>query len=549
MSITSPDQTDGPTAPTSDLEIRDIPTTAPATQAAPQPATTTGVGPSWPRRHRLGLALAAVAVAGAAAFAVTAAQSDTAADTSATAAPISAVEAISGDLMEFLTVDGTLAFEDPVPFTASVDGTITEIADVDDVLQRGDTAYAVDASPVVVLWGDFPIYRPLSAGVEDGADIAVLEANLAALGYTADGSLVIDDSFDSATTAAIEAFQTDVGLPVDGAIDPASVLVLPGPAIVADTDLTVGSVVRAGGPILSLQVTDTTTTVGLAASDTDATEDTLVTELPTVGETLDTGDVAYEIDTEPVIVIIGDTALDRDLSIESSDGPDIELLEQTLLSLGYDAGGDLELDEHFDDATTEALTAWEEDLELDGDGVASLNEFVVLPAGHRVTDIEAERGDSLGPGNTVFTVGISTRSLTATVDEADSDLITIGATVEVDIGDQTVPGTIVDSSDTPADPSDPAATDTVTIEIQLDETVDVGDNPSVDVEVRIVESLAENVVLVPASALISVGDGSYAVEVVRGETTAFVAVEPGMFADGVVEVDGIDAGTAVVVPT
>ena len=42
----------------------------------------------------------------------------------------------------------------------------------------------------------------------------------------------------------------------------------------------------------------------------------------------------------------------------------------------------------------------------------------------------------------------------------------------------------------------------------------------------------------------------FAVEVVTGSaSTQFIAVDPGMFADGFVEVTGIEPGTAVVVPS
>ena len=68
-----------------------------------------------------------------------------------------------------------------------------------------------------------------------------------------------------------------------------------------------------------------------------------------------------------------------------------------------------------------------------------------------------------------------------------------------------------------------------------------------DVVVKLVDEMATGVTAVPASALVAVGDGTYAVEVVDGVTTQFVAVVPGMFNDGLVEVAGIDAGTEVVV--
>jgi len=551
MPLLTPSQADGqstsavyagPTVP-----ARDPHTPQQPTGQAPQPRL---------RRHRRNLIVAGILTAGAVAtLAVALGGGDEVEDPASTATPIQAVEAVTGDLVEHLTLDGTLTYEDPTIVSAAADGTVTEITEVDDVLERGDLAYSLDASPVVVMWGDFPLYRSLAAGIDDGADVAVLEANLAALGHNANGALVIDETFDDATTIAIEEFQSSVGLSVDGIIDPASVLLLPGPAIVNDVEASAGAVLRAGAPVLSVQVTDAVTPITLPAAtaatngDEDTAEPRQITMVPNVGAALATGDVAYEIETDPVITIVGDTPIDRSLSLASSDGPDIATLEQALVDQGYDAGGEVEVDETFDAATEEALMAWEDDLGLSGDGIATPHEFVVLPTNSVVTSIDIERGDRIVPGDIVFTVGVSTRTLTATVDIDDEDLITVGDSVEVDVGDQTLTGTIIEMIDVAANPADSASVDTLRIEIVLDETVDPGPEPSIAVDVRIVETLASDATLVPASALVSVGDGTYAVEVVSGNDTSFVAVEPGAFADGMVQVDGIEAGTAVVVPS
>ena len=54
----------------------------------------------------------------------------------------------------------------------------------------------------------------------------------------------------------------------------------------------------------------------------------------------------------------------------------------------------------------------------------------------------------------------------------------------------------------------------------------------------------------PVSALLALAGGGYAVEVEDDTGTRLVAVEPGLQADGYVEVsgDGLAAGTRVVVP-
>jgi multidrug efflux pump subunit AcrA (membrane-fusion protein) len=61
---------------------------------------------------------------------------------------------------------------------------------------------------------------------------------------------------------------------------------------------------------------------------------------------------------------------------------------------------------------------------------------------------------------------------------------------------------------------------------------------------------AENVLAVPVEALLALSEGGYAVEVAdESGVTHLVPVTVGVFADGMVEIEGdIDAGTRVVVP-
>jgi hypothetical protein len=62
--------------------------------------------------------------------------------------------------------------------------------------------------------------------------------------------------------------------------------------------------------------------------------------------------------------------------------------------------------------------------------------------------------------------------------------------------------------------------------------------------------LAEDVLTVPVGALLALAGGGYVVERVTAGGTEQVAVEPGQFADGLVEVIGdIAEGDQVVVPS
>jgi hypothetical protein len=60
------------------------------------------------------------------------------------------------------------------------------------------------------------------------------------------------------------------------------------------------------------------------------------------------------------------------------------------------------------------------------------------------------------------------------------------------------------------------------------------------VSVELVKNVRRNVLAVPATALTATGGGRYAVELLAGNRRAQLAVTPGMFANGYVQVEGSD---------
>jgi multidrug efflux pump subunit AcrA (membrane-fusion protein) len=71
------------------------------------------------------------------------------------------------------------------------------------------------------------------------------------------------------------------------------------------------------------------------------------------------------------------------------------------------------------------------------------------------------------------------------------------------------------------------------------------------VDVEVVSDSAPGVLAVPVTALLALTEGGYAVEIVTEDgTIILIGVEPGLFADGFVEVDGegLTDGMQVVVP-
>ena len=481
---------------------------------------------------------------------------DEAADTADETAALRTATAAVTDLTHHLTVDADLVFDDPVTYAATVDGTVTRVAEAGDLLERGDVLHAVDEQPTVVLWGDLPLYRPLADGAE-GDDVAVLESNLRALGHDAGGELRVDGTFDAATTEAVNAFQEAVGQTVDGRIEPSDVVVMPGPATVTDVVVPIGSSVRAGSALVAVETTaavDDVFAAQLRPTGDDELSGGVMTSLPEVGRGFETGNVVYELDTEPVVALVADDAAPFDRTLESGvdPGDDVEVLETALAALGFDDGGALEVDDEFDEATAEAVAAWQRSVGLPDDGVTGPHQWIILPGGATVADIAVERGDEIDGGDHLLTVATTTARLEAEIDEADRDSFAVGQEVAVmssaggadgESGERA--GTVVSITD--GEPAAGQSDDGQMLLVTVDVTEPFDDSPS-DVEVRVITEQATQVVAVPASALLSTGDGGYAVEVVRGDTTAYVAVEPAMFADGLVEVTGIDADSVVVIP-
>ncbi|MEM9466619.1 MAG: peptidoglycan-binding domain-containing protein [Actinomycetota bacterium] len=505
----------------------------------------------------LGVGLLAV---GAVVFAVLATGSDSGDDTTAAEVTIRAVEAQQRDLVETTDLDGTLAFADVETITAGTEGTVTAAAADGANLVRGDVVYEVNAQPVTVFYGDVPLYRPLTLGTE-GDDVLLLEQNLASLGYHAtenddgeevDTGFVVDGVFDDATTDAVLRWQADLDVEETGVVEPGSIVMVPGPTTISSIEIEVGDRVQSGSPIATLNVDGTEAAFYSA--------DTGEIELQTTSGDIASGSVLYTVDDLPVVAIVTTETFDRTLAEGIEDGDDVAVVEQMLFDLGYDADGDLEIDEEFDEATTEALTDFEEDLQdiwedVVVDGELAPDEFVVVEPGVRIDSVTARDTTTIATGAELFTYGTEgdARIVTTAIAVADQDKLTEGSEVDIEFPDGTVvSGTVTDvANSSTVDPTDPTADPTLAIEIALAEVPEsAADLNELDVEVLIVDDLAAGATVVPASALVATLDGGFAVEVVTGSTTTqFVAVDPGMFADGFVEVTGIEPGTAVVVPS
>jgi hypothetical protein len=187
---------------------------------------------------------------------------------------------------------------DPSAYSGS--GTLTAMASAGSVVKRGGALYRLDGDPIVLMYGSTPAYRALRTGVPDGRDVRQLEQNLAALGFDPG---TVDDSFDSATAAAVADWQESAGLERTGIVELGRVVFLPGPRRVGEHKASVGGVLGAGSEVLDTSSTKRVVTVELDASlqslarDGARVEVTLPDGSPVGGRITAVGRVAREVDS------------------------------------------------------------------------------------------------------------------------------------------------------------------------------------------------------------------------------------------------------------
>ena len=229
------------------------------------------VPPSAPRRRRRRAVISVVAGVGvgAAVAATVLISTSSGADTSSSSSTVnkgeSTAKVIRGDISSTDTVASTLSYASTRPLLNQASGVLTSEPDAGSVIDRGGVIYRVDDQPVVLMFGDVPAYREMSTSSTAGPDVAELKLNLIALGYGS--GLTADDSYDSSTKAAVEKFQTAVGLTSDGIVHFGQVLFAPSAIRVADAKVDVGSAVQAGTQVLDLTATTKSVTAGLSADD------------------------------------------------------------------------------------------------------------------------------------------------------------------------------------------------------------------------------------------------------------------------------------------
>ena len=166
------------------------------------------------------------------------------------------------DIAQTLDLDGTLGYGAESELSLNHPGTITALPPVGTTIDRGGVLGEVDGVPVVLLFGDRPMWRDLQDGVADGPDIEQLEANLIALGYGTEAALGPNETWTAATTAAVKRWQRALGVDETGVVTQGAVVFRAGAVRIAEHVAEPGG--NAGGP--ALKVTSPTKQIAVSLS-------------------------------------------------------------------------------------------------------------------------------------------------------------------------------------------------------------------------------------------------------------------------------------------
>lgn len=381
--------------------------------------------------------------------------------------------------------------EDTIAINGRSNGTVTSIVETGTSIEQGDVLYTVNGEPIAVLYGDVPAYRTMQDARTnlEGDDILQLEQALTDLGYNA-GTVTVDGIYTANTANMVEDWQQDIGATADGSVNLGEVVFIPGRAVVIDVALAVGDGVNDGRLVANL-----------------------------------TG-------TTP------------------SEGSDVQALEENLATLGFDADGAMVADGVWDDATTRAVLAWQTAIGAEADGVVDFGEVWFATGPLRITEQITGIGGSVNPGAPVLAVSSSDTVVTVPLPSEDQGDLEAGDAVSVVLPGQVEASAIVTEVATIATVNQQgAASFDVTIVLDDSSLADGLDRAPVDVEY--VTDTASGVLAVPVTSLLVLAEGGYAVEVDIGDgQTQLIAVDPGFFSDGLVEVDatGLSVGDRVVIP-
>ncbi len=283
------------------------------------------------------------------------------------------------------------------------------------------------------------------------------------------------------------------------------------------------------------------------------------TELPEVGDKVDCGDVLYQVNEHPVLLLCGAIPAYRTLQIGDT-GQDARQLNRNLHELGYDAKAHVRIEpteNEFTIKTGKALEMLQRSKDLHVTGALASGEAVFLPESVLVAKVSGELGALARPGAPVLSATSDALDVQVNFEPSQQGQVETGDRAQITLpGNTIVTGKIIGFgriAEASAGQGSSAAEATIPTYISLDDPRKARGLARAPVQVEITTAGVESALSVPVTALVGKSGGGFAVEVVRaGGRRELVAVTVGLFdtAGGRVQVQGdLRAGDRVVVPS
>ena len=169
------------------------------------------------------------------------------ASSSGDSSQVATAPVVRTNLTNTVQVGGSIGYDGSYTITAlrGGGGVYTWLPEPGQVVKQDQSVYSVSNEPVPLLYGSIPAYRAFDVGMSDGADVGQLTHDLIALGYGA--GLIQSTHYSPATAAAVERWQSALGLPATGEIPLGEVVFEPGPIRVTSVTPSPGAPVGGGG--------------------------------------------------------------------------------------------------------------------------------------------------------------------------------------------------------------------------------------------------------------------------------------------------------------
>ncbi len=277
--------------------------------------------------------------------------------------------------------------------------------------------------------------------------------------------------------------------------------------------------------------------------------------LPTEGDVLGVGDVLFEVNSYPVVLLRGERPMYRPFERDMEEGPDVEQLEQALADMRLPGYEDMTIDEDFTRVTEDLVEEWQNRLGVEETGVIDMGFVVFIEAPIRISSVNVIEGQTISAQAAAFTITGQDQEIVSNLDPADAEIVNRLDRVEVELPDGRVtPGAVAEvarvatrlTNPQTGAPGDP----TIEVIIVLLDGEASARFDAAPVDWTITNEVTPNALVVPASALIATVDGGFSVEVVQEGATTLVPVEVGTFVDAFVEITGgdLEVGDLVRIP-